>query len=58
MKALVKSDAREVIWLEDVAELEMDINDILIKVRRTLNPNVLPSTLSLSGSFKRSLPSM
>ena len=35
MKALVKRDAREGIWLEDVPEPEMDINDVLIKVRRT-----------------------
>ncbi len=35
MKALVKKEAREGIWLEDVPEPEMGINDVLIKVKRT-----------------------
>ncbi|MEP4484008.1 MAG: L-threonine 3-dehydrogenase [Halioglobus sp.] len=35
MKALVKKEAREGIWLEDVALPEMGINDVMIKVKRT-----------------------
>jgi threonine 3-dehydrogenase len=35
MKALVKKEAREGIWLEDVPEPELDINDVLIKIKRT-----------------------
>ena len=35
MKALVKREAREGIWLEDVPPPEIGINDVLIKVRRT-----------------------
>jgi threonine 3-dehydrogenase len=35
MKALVKREAREGIWLEDVPEPELGINDVLIKVKRT-----------------------
>ncbi len=35
MKALVKKEAREGIWLEDVPEPGLGINDVLIKVRRT-----------------------
>ena len=35
MKALVKKEAREGIWLEDVPEPELGINDVLIKVKRT-----------------------
>lgn len=35
MKALVKREAREGIWLEDVPEPELGINDVMIKVKRT-----------------------
>ncbi|GAB5412918.1 MAG: L-threonine 3-dehydrogenase [Congregibacter sp.] len=35
MKALVKSKAREGLWLEDVPEPTVGINDVLIRVRRT-----------------------
>ncbi|KAA1192547.1 L-threonine 3-dehydrogenase [Pseudohalioglobus sediminis] len=35
MKALVKKFAERGIWLEDVAEPELGINDVLIKVKRT-----------------------
>jgi threonine 3-dehydrogenase len=35
MKALVKREAAPGIWLEDVAEPRMGINDVLIKVKRT-----------------------
>ncbi|RLQ22588.1 L-threonine 3-dehydrogenase [Seongchinamella sediminis] len=35
MKALVKKEAREGIWLEDVPEPRLGINDVLIKVKRT-----------------------
>lgn len=35
MKALVKKSAGTGIWLEDVPEPELDINDVLIKVKRT-----------------------
>jgi threonine 3-dehydrogenase len=35
MKALVKKTAGEGIWLEDVPEPELGINDVLIKVKRT-----------------------
>ena len=35
MKALVKKEAREGLWLEDVPLPEVGINDVLIKVRRT-----------------------
>lgn len=35
MKALVKKYAKEGLWLEDVPEPEIGINDVLIKVKRT-----------------------
>lgn len=35
MKALVKQEAKEGLWLKDVPEPEMGINDVLIKVKRT-----------------------
>jgi threonine 3-dehydrogenase len=35
MKALVKSKAQEGLWLEDVPEPKMGINDVMIKVKRT-----------------------
>jgi threonine 3-dehydrogenase len=35
MKALVKKEARQGIWLEDVPEPELGINDAMIKVKRT-----------------------
>ena len=35
MKALVKSEATVGLWLQDVPEPEMGINDVLIKVKRT-----------------------
>ena len=35
MKALVKAQATEGLWLQDVPEPEIGINDVLIKVRRT-----------------------
>ena len=35
MKALVKREAREGIWLEEVPEPAVGINDVLIKVKRT-----------------------
>jgi threonine 3-dehydrogenase len=35
MKALVKKEAKEGLWLEDVPEPVMGINDVLIKVDRT-----------------------
>ncbi|MEM9257556.1 MAG: L-threonine 3-dehydrogenase [Pseudomonadota bacterium] len=35
MKALVKSEAAEGLWLHDVPEPELGINDVLIKVHRT-----------------------
>ena len=35
MKALVKREARPGIWLEDVPEPELAINDVLIKIKRT-----------------------
>ncbi len=35
MKALVKKEAREGLWLDDVPEPEIGINDVLIKVKRT-----------------------
>ena len=35
MKALVKKQAREGIWLEDVPEPELGINDVMIKIKRT-----------------------
>ena len=35
MKALVKKETGKGIWLQDVPEPELDINDVLIKVRRT-----------------------
>ena len=35
MKALVKSHAKEGIWLEDVAEPDVGNNDVLIKIHKT-----------------------
>jgi threonine 3-dehydrogenase len=35
MKALVKKEPREGIWLEDVPDPELGINDVLIKIKRT-----------------------
>ncbi len=35
MKALVKAQAAEGLWLEDVPEPEVGINDVLIRVRKT-----------------------
>ena len=35
MKALVKKESREGLWLEDVAEPEIGINDVLVKIART-----------------------
>ena len=35
MKALVKRQAAEGLWLEDVPEPEIGINDVLIRVRKT-----------------------
>ncbi|MBT5293311.1 MAG: L-threonine 3-dehydrogenase [Cellvibrionales bacterium] len=35
MKALVKQEAKEGLWLKDMPEPEMGINDVLIKVKRT-----------------------
>ena len=35
MKALVKKEATEGLWMQDVPEPEIGINDVLIKVRRT-----------------------
>jgi threonine 3-dehydrogenase len=35
MKALVKAHAEEGLWLEDVPEPEIGINDVLIRVRKT-----------------------
>src|SRR6056300_479884 len=35
MKALVKREAKEGLWLEDVPEPTIGINDVLIKVNRT-----------------------
>ncbi|MEO9599517.1 L-threonine 3-dehydrogenase [Parasphingorhabdus sp.] len=35
MKALIKREAGEGLWLEDVPEPEMGVNDVLIKVKRT-----------------------
>jgi threonine 3-dehydrogenase len=35
MKALVKKEAREGLWLQDVEEPAVGINDVLIKVKRT-----------------------
>ncbi len=35
MKALVKKEAKEGLWLEDVPEPEVGPNDVLIKVRKT-----------------------
>ena len=35
MKALVKRKAEPGLWLEDVPEPEIGINDVLIKVLRT-----------------------
>jgi threonine 3-dehydrogenase len=35
MKALVKKEARQGLWLEDVAEPKIGINDVLIRVDRT-----------------------
>jgi threonine 3-dehydrogenase len=35
VKALVKARAEEGLWLEDVADPDMGINDVLIRVRRT-----------------------
>ena len=32
MKALVKSHAKEGIWLEDVSEPDVDNNDVLINI--------------------------
>ena len=35
MKALVKSNAERGLWLQDVPEPEVGINDVLIRVRKT-----------------------
>ena len=35
MKALVKREARKGIWMEDVPEPEVGLNDVLIKIRKT-----------------------
>lgn len=35
MKAIVKSKAEEGLWLEDVPEPEIGINDVLIKIKKT-----------------------
>src|SRR5207249_1285703 len=35
MRALVKAEAAEGLWLEDVPEPEVGINDVLIRVRKT-----------------------
>ena len=35
MKALVKSQAKEGIWLEDVSEPDVGNNDVLIKIHKT-----------------------
>ena len=35
MRALIKAKAAEGLWLEDVPEPEMGINDVLIRVRKT-----------------------
>ena len=35
MKALVKRESEKGLWLEDVAEPEVGINDVLVKINRT-----------------------
>ena len=35
MKALVKKDAKEGLWLDDVPEPEVGNNDVLIKIKKT-----------------------
>ena len=35
MKALVKREAGKGIWLEDVPDPELGINDVMIRVKRT-----------------------
>ncbi len=35
MKALVKSKAEQGLWLEDVPEPTISINDVLIRIKRT-----------------------
>jgi threonine 3-dehydrogenase len=35
MKALVKAKAERGLWLQDVQEPQVGINDVLIKVRKT-----------------------
>ena len=35
MKALVKAQAKSGLWLEDVPEPDVGINDVLIKVLKT-----------------------
>ena len=35
MKAIVKSKAEVGLWLEDVPEPEIGINDVLIKIKKT-----------------------
>src|SRR4029077_13898549 len=35
MRALIKAEAKEGLWLEDVPEPEVGINDVLIRVRKT-----------------------
>ena len=35
MKALVKQHARPGLWLADVPEPKLDLNDVLIRVRKT-----------------------
>lgn len=35
MRALVKAEAAEGLWLQDVAEPEIGINDVLIRVHKT-----------------------
>ena len=44
MKALVKREAREGIWLEDVPEPDVGINDVLMKVKRTAICACQPAT--------------
>jgi len=35
MKALIKSQAKRGLWLEDISEPTIGINDVLIRVRYT-----------------------
>ena len=56
MKALVKSKAERGLWLEDIAEPEIGINDVLV-ARPLHRASAAPTCTSTSGTSGRKRPS-